>query len=270
MEEFKTWQSYSFFAHKTIRECRYIHDNEILEFLSTLWETSSSRVDDIKNGSLLWRAQLGCDYRPHYDNKVHVFDEETPYSEKRMKPLADRATEGRANPKGIPHLYLATEKDTAMAEVRPWVGSKVTLAIFKIVRDLKIVNFTNDSKFKSVVHLTEPTPEAREETVWAQIDNAFSRPVLPTDHAADYIPTQIITELFKVKGIDGLAYKSNLGKGLNIVLFNLDDAKFEKSSVYNADDVKFIFSQASPTIVVKKPIKYGANKKIKRPEITSD
>lgn len=257
MKEFKTWQSYSQFAHKTIREYRYIHDEEILDFLFTLWKTSPSRVDDIRNGSLLWRAQLGCDYRPYYDNEVYVFDEETPYPDRRMKPLADRATEGRANPKGIPHLYLATEKDTAMAEVRPWVGSKVTLAIFKIVRDLKIVNFTNDSKFKSTVHLTEPTPKIREETVWAQIDNAFSRPVLPTDHAADYIPTQIITEYFKVKGIDGLAYRSNLGKGLNIVLFNLDDAEFEWARVYSADDVKFQFSEASPTIVMKKPIKYG-------------
>lgn len=252
MSEFRTWQIYSRFAHKTIRESRYIHDEEILEFLATLWKTSPSRIDEIKKGSLLWRAQLGCDYRPYYNEGEHVFDEKAPYSEKRMKPLPDRATEGRANPKGIPHLYLATQKDTAMAEVRPWVGSKATLAIFKIARDLKIVNFANETESKTPIHLTEPPPEEREKAVWAQIDNAFSKPVLQTDNDADYIPTQIITEFFKIKGIDGLAYRSNLGVGLNMVLFNLSDAEFEKAKVYKTDDIKFKFEEASPLIVVKK------------------
>lgn len=252
MNEFRTWQDYYRFAHKTIRESRYIHDDEVLEFLSTLWETSSSRIDEITKNSLLWRAQLGCDYRPYHDEGVHVCDEEVPYSENRMKPLPDRASEGRANPKGIPHLYLATNKDTAMAEVRPWIGSMVSLAIFKIVRDLKVVNFSNRTKTKITFHLTEPPPDIREKAVWDHIDNAFSKPVLQTDHTADYIPTQIITEFFKVKGVDGLAYRSNLGEGLNIVLFDLSDAEFERAKVYNTDSIKFNFTEASPVVLNKK------------------
>ena len=252
MSEFRTWQSYANFAYKTIRESRYIHDEEIIEFLSTLWKTSSKRIDEIEKDSSLWRAQRGCDYRPYYDNGEHVFDKEVPYSEMRMKPLPDRASEGRANPKGIPYLYLATKKDTAMAEVRPWVDSKVTLAIFKIVRDLKVINFSNETKAKIIFHLTEPSPGIREEAVWARIDNAFSRPVSQTDHTADYIPTQIITEFFKVKGVDGLAYRSNLGEGLNIVLFNLSDAEFERAKVYSVDNIKFKFGEASPVILLKK------------------
>src|SRR3546814_9987253 len=50
----------------------------------------------------------------------------------RMRPLADRATEGRANPKGIPMLYLCSSKDAAMSEVRPWLGSMVSLGHFEI------------------------------------------------------------------------------------------------------------------------------------------
>jgi RES domain-containing protein len=31
-----------------------------------------------------------------------------------MKPILAKATDGRANPRGIPCLYLATKKDTAV------------------------------------------------------------------------------------------------------------------------------------------------------------
>ena len=252
MAEFKSYRSYFDFSKKTQRESRYIHDEEIYEFLSTLWETSNKRIDEIKKDSRLYRAQLGCDYNPYYQDDVHVCDEEAPFTANRMKPLPDRASEGRANPKGIPHLYLADQKETAMSEVRPWVGSKVTLAIFKIIRDLRVVNFSNQSEKKNTICLEEPLPEIREEIIWSQIDNAFSRPVLPTDHTADYIPTQIITEFFKSKGIDGIVYKSNLGSGLNFVLFNLDDAEFEKSRVFNTESINAKFELASGIIVVKK------------------
>jgi hypothetical protein len=252
MSEFPSWQSYLSFAYKVIQRCRYIHDEEVLNFLTTLWETHDKRIKKIKNGSLLWRAQLGCDYRPFHENGEHIFDEEIPYSEVRMCPLPDRASEGRANPKGIPHLYLATEKNTAIAETRPWLGSKVSLAIFKISRDLKVVDFSNHATSKPAYYLGEPSPEEKEDIIWTYIDNAFSRPVLPSDQSADYIPTQIIAELFKNKGLDGLVYKSNLGTGLNIVLFDLSSAVFERCSVYNTTDIKFNFEETSPTIIRKK------------------
>jgi len=246
MFEFKSWESYSIFSRKILHESRYIHDQESHDFLSTLWETSSKRIDEIKKDSLLYRAQLGCDYRSLDErNGVHVCNEEIPYSQKRMKPLLDRASEGRANPKGIPHLYLSNQKEIAMSEVRPWTGSKVTLAIFKIIRNLKVVNFSNQSERSSTICLNEPSPEDREKIVWDQINNAFSEPVLPCDHVADYVPTQIITELFKSKGIDGIVYKSNFGTGLNFVLFNLDDAEFERSGVFNTESLNPRFELAS-------------------------
>ena len=125
----------------------------------------------------------------------------------------------------------------------------MSLAIFKIARDLKVVDFLNHADSKIPFYLGEPPPETREEIIWALIDNAFSRPVLQGDQSADYIPTQIIAELFKDRGLDGLIYKSNLGNGLNIVLFDLSSAEFETCSVYNTTVIKFKFEEASPTIV---------------------
>jgi RES domain-containing protein len=47
---------------------------------------------------------------------------------------------GRANPHGFAYLYFATDEKTALAELRPWVGESLTLAIFKIKKKTKIVD----------------------------------------------------------------------------------------------------------------------------------
>ena len=253
MNEFKSWQSYSVFAHKVMNYCRYIHDEEVLNFLGTVWETSGKRIKKIKKDSRFWRAQLGCDYRQIFEKGEYIYDEEVPYSDVRMTPLPNCASEGRANPKGIPYLYLSTKKKTALSEVRPGVGSNISLAIFKIISELKIIDCSEHANSKIPFLLgDEPSSEKKKEIVWAHIDNAFSRPVLPSDQSADYIPTQIISELFKDKGLDGLFYKSHLGEGLNVVLFDLSNASFEWCQVHKAKEVKYEFEENSPTIIRKR------------------
>lgn len=250
MSEFKSWQSYGLFANEVVRYNRYIHNNETESFLKTLAESSNKRIKYIKSGSALWRAQLGCDYRPYKENGDILFDEQVPYSEERMYALPNRAKDGRANPKGIPYLYLSTKRKTALSEVRPWIGSIVTLALFKTIHELKIIDCSIHGNTKTPYLLgDEPSPEKREEFVWKHIDNAFSRPVEQSDDSADYIPTQIIAEIFKNKGMDGLFYKSNLGTGLNIVLFDLKSAEFERSCLFETKNIKLNFEECAPTII---------------------
>ncbi len=55
-----------------------------------------------------------------------------------MKRLQGSARECRANPKGIPCLYLSSVMRTAAAEVRPWIGTYVTLAKFRVKDDAAI------------------------------------------------------------------------------------------------------------------------------------
>ena len=141
-----------------------------------------------------------------------------------MKPQRDRAKEGRANPKGIPYLYTATHRETAIAEVRPWIGAYVSTSEFQVVRPLTIVNCTSQASGSPLFYFKEPGPSEREAANWKSIDEAFSRPVTPSDHLADYVPTQILAEAFRHHGLDGLAYRSALGPGHNIVLFDLDAA----------------------------------------------
>jgi hypothetical protein len=169
-----------------------------------------------------------------------------------MKPLPDRATEGRANPKGIPYLYLSTSQETAIAEVRPWLDSLLSVAQFKTVRDLTLVDFCTPCAKRTTYYFEEPGPEGRQKAVWSDIDRAFSEPVTSNDNVADYVPTQILAEFFKMKDFDGIAYRSALGEGYNIALFDLTSADLINCSLYQITGVKFESNEvANPYFIAK-------------------
>jgi RES domain-containing protein len=154
-----------------------------------------------------------------------------------MKPLRDRAFEGRVNPKGIPFLYVATQEETAVAEVRPWVGAFVSVAKLTTARELRLINFTSDDH-RIMLYFNEPDAPERECAVWRDIDRAFSRPVVAGDDAAGYVPTQIVAEVFRQHGFDGVAYRSSLGPGHNIAFFDLDAAAILNRSLVEIRSVK--------------------------------
>lgn len=86
-----------------------------------------------------------------------------------------------------------------------------------------------------------------------QIDRAFSEPTTTGDDTADYVPTQVIAELFKNEGYDGIAYKSAFGKkGHNVVLFDPTDAELTNCTLFEAESIKFSFEQSDNPYWVEK------------------
>jgi hypothetical protein len=178
-----------------------------------------------------------------------------------MKPLRDRASEGRANPKGIPYLYLATREKTAILEVRPWIGSYVSVGQFKLRGDCLLVDC---SRYPGEVpfYFKEPNAAERERAVWIAIDRAFAEPTTREDDVADYAATQIIAEVFKREGFDGIVYKSNFGKdSYNIVLFNIEAADLINCAVcrvgkvdieYDERDSRYFIPKHYPTLAKAK------------------
>src|SRR5262249_26083446 len=151
------------------------------------------------------------------------FEIEEAHPPDRMVPNVKYVGEGRANTRGIPCLYLASNGKTAMSEVRPWVGSYVSLAQVKVMRDREVVDCSMDKKWSSLVfsstgELKEPDSAAdREAGVWGDVAEAFSKPVTLDEPHSDYVPTQILAEAFRNHGYDGIVYKSLLnGGGHNI------------------------------------------------------
>lgn len=247
---FKSWRSYLIFRIAVDTKQRYILDGESKDFLNSIIGTCKDRERTLKKGSIVWRAQNGHSTRPLYQEdpdtgeEIYIDDLPIPFPNTRMKPLPDSASEGRANPKGIPCLYVATDKDTAMSEVRPWLGAIISVGEFRLVRNLKILDFSvNHGKNNLRIYFEEPAAEEIVEAVWSDIDNAFSRPTKASDLNSEYAPTQIISEFIKSEGYDGIAYKSSLTDGHNVCLFDLGSANIVKCSIYEATKIKFDFSR---------------------------
>jgi hypothetical protein len=131
--------------HVVRSEFRYIRPADIDDFLRTVLATAREREIEIESGTVFWRAQLGHNWRVSSSSPDLDVCVPCPHPPERMKPLTDCAHEGRANPKGIPILYLATERDTAMLEVRPWLGSSISIVRFKAQRDLRVVDCSQRS-----------------------------------------------------------------------------------------------------------------------------
>jgi len=183
-----------------------------------------------------------------------------------MKPQADRATEGRVNPKGVPCLYGARDLATAVAEVRPAKNEIVTVAVFKATKNLKVIECLKYHDEIGVTSLLRaPFVNGRyqysledvEQDVWTDIDKAFSHPVSQSDDRADYVPTQVLAEIFKDEGYDGIFYRSRLSPlGVNVAFFYPRVARVQKSSeLYVVTDIKTV---SEPYEDVEPPTKVSA------------
>lgn len=251
--EFASWDSFSCFARRIRHSRRYIFTLEQDAFLATVRATNRGRDVYLPAGSIFYRAQRGIDWRDSKDENGDVYGEQpVGYDAARMKPRPRQATEGRANPAGIPVLYLGTTEQTAISEVRPWVGGEVSVAQLSTVRNLKAVNLSlgHGQSSLNVVglnHILEGTPvsaEIKEKAVWVEIDNAFSRPITASDDEADYVPTQILAELFKDSGYDAIIYKSQFGeKGFNIVVFHPEDADVINCAPYEVSGIEVSYKE---------------------------
>ncbi len=244
-----SWSDFLSFRDKSKQEQRYFHDEKTQRFFATLLATAKERTKSLPKRQKLWRAQLGYDESPCYD---HI----APHSPDRMKPFADKASEGRINSKGIPCLYLARDKKTAISETRPWVGSYVTVVQFETLRELKVIDCScgeikpmerSVADLDKLWKLTPPTPEEAIKCIWRWVDTAFSEPVEHDDRDAGYVPTQIIAEFFKTNRFDGIQYKSLFNKGKNLALYDINSTKqIDDGEVVQVTSIDVGFKQKYP------------------------
>src|SRR5207237_468527 len=64
-------------------------------------------------------------------------------------PSPKVASHGRANPAGIPYLYLGSTAETAVAEIRPHTGEKACVATFEVPDGVKVVDLRNPRRLVS-------------------------------------------------------------------------------------------------------------------------
>lgn len=146
-------------------------------------------------------------------------------------PPRHKAGHGRANPAGIPYLYLGSTRSTAVAELRPHTGERACVARFELpdVDDLKLADLRNPrsliSPFTSgdenmIIELRADLP------LLERLGEELTRPIQPSGVAYEYVPTQYLCEYIKKMGFDGVVYRSSVSSdgGVNIALFRPEAA----------------------------------------------
>lgn len=139
-------------------------------------------------------------------------------------PPSKSATNGRMNAKGISVFYGSTDRDVAIAEVRPPVGSKVIVAKFDIIRPLRLLNFEKLDKVIERLSVFNPDYKSRMEKVafLTYFSTLITQPVMPGDEELEYLPTQAIAD-YLTEFYDGIIFPSvqfDITDKNNVVLFN--------------------------------------------------
>lgn len=138
-------------------------------------------------------------------------------------PPREIVTGGRANPLGIPYLYVADSLITCISEVRPSNSSGVYVAQVTPVRELSVLDLTTPRKHCSASAFGEEQLSAVLGFIGLLelFSNELSKPIRPENSNLDYIPTQFLCEFIKSEAkFDGIVFNSSFGQGKNYVFFD--------------------------------------------------
>jgi len=137
------------------------------------------------------------------------------------------AAAGRMNARGISVFYGANDQKTAIAEVRPPVGSQVAVAQFEIVRKLRLLDLTAVSDVRVTGSIFDLGLAGRmERAVFLRsLSSRITRPVMPDDELFEYLVTQAVADFLATESsvpIDGIVFPSVQAAGdvLNVVLLH--------------------------------------------------
>lgn len=147
-------------------------------------------------------------------------------SNKMGAPPPSKAKAQRANPPGIPMLYLASDRTTALKEIRASQGKVVSVATMVLTKDLRLLDLTNIPYLKSAFEYGQNLQEEiRYRSIFRCLSKALSEPIDRRVAEIEYVPTQYLAEVIKAAGFDGIKYHSSIGPGWNLVLFDVESAR---------------------------------------------
>ncbi len=129
-------------------------------------------------------------------------------------PPPAKATPGRLNRDGVSFLYLATDEVTAVAEVRPHPGHRVSIGTFRSLRDIRIADF-------GAIDIADfSSSDARLDIFHfgLTISREISLPITPEDRHK-YTVTQLLADIIRRQGYEGIRFPSSVAAGSNVCIF---------------------------------------------------
>lgn len=147
--------------------------------------------------------------------------------EKMGKPPASYSKSGRANPIGIPYLYVSTSPKTVLHESRATHTDFITIAEFKLLDGLKVLRLRKVDDLSPFMAEDGLENYLKYRRYLKRLEQELSKPLRRhDDEQLDYLPTQYLCEYVKSLGFDAIEYGSSIfDGGVNLAIF--DDSKLE-------------------------------------------
>lgn len=223
-------------AESLLEEARHLNPKAQGVLDTVIGELTQDRAEDGRH--VVAAAGPGTSLLRLYRARVFQSDEELQVALSRPEdllgtPAAGIGKAGRMNAHGQPAFYGATDPRIAIAEVRPPVGSKVTVAAFDIVRPLKLLDLRSLARVQldSTVSLFDPRSieRAQRRDFLRVLSKLMVAPVMPDHEHRGYLMTQVIADYLATHpraAVDGIVYPSvqatdaaGASFGDNVVLF---------------------------------------------------
>jgi hypothetical protein len=162
-------------------------------------------------------------------------------------PPTDKASDGRANARGIRCLYLGDSEETTIYEVRAGVFDYITVGEFVLKKDIIVVDFKKINQLSPFVYGLDCLEYAVNREHLDKINSEMGKIMRRSDSSLDYVPTQYITDFVKnILKSDGspeyagIEYKSVMHpEGYNLALFDPDLFECVGTKIYGIDTVDY-------------------------------
>lgn len=138
------------------------------------------------------------------------------------EPILGIGGEGRNNIAGASYLYIASNPETACMEIKSQFGDLISLAKFKVLKPLYIIDFESEKTFQ------RKDTEFYGMSMGVFFSQLMLRFTQPVGGENAYRATQIIADHLRKTGIDGIKYKSFFTPGgANYTIFNCHPSAIE-------------------------------------------
>lgn len=196
----------------------------------------------IKTGKAYYRARVG--FKDKKRSLFGGFEGEmiyVPFSNSQIgAPPPYLASFGRINRAGVSFLYCASDKYTAISEIRPHPGDFVSIGKFIFNKDCLIFDLTERSFLDFYI-----SDEKLDNFMQLNTLTELLQKVVPPSERQAYNITQLIADCIRKLDFDGILFPSSVGKGENLVLFNPKnmDYTFDEAEVVEVNEVKYEYCQ---------------------------
>lgn len=223
-----------------------------LERLYRAAEEGKNIIRSLPAGTIVYRAVK--DFIVENDAETHA-SILSPSDKDRFRPKPELTKQGRANFDGIPVFYTSSDIKTCIIEMRPWIKEYYSIAKYELLEDIKCFDITENVDIFVGPYFLEYSEflfKDVNQKILSEFYYHFSKPVSKDDSFLDYVPTQIIAEFLKTKGIKCIAYHSGLvndrqkkkDTGINYCFLRPNiDLYLLSRSICSVDEISIEFTQ---------------------------